>query len=59
LEEAHRQLHISPAEFDEVAAELGRTLDHFKVPAAEKKDVLAAFAAHKGEVTEGFTSAAR
>jgi hemoglobin len=27
LEEAHRNLRISPEEFDEVAAELGRTLD--------------------------------
>ncbi|HEU5288599.1 MAG TPA: group 1 truncated hemoglobin [Candidatus Limnocylindria bacterium] len=54
LEEAHRPLEISPAEFDEVAAELGRTLDHFKVPKAEKEEVLAAFAAHKGEVTEGY-----
>ena len=53
LEEAHRELHITPAEFDEVAAELGRTLDFFKVPPTEKKEVLAAFAAHKGEVTEG------
>jgi len=53
LEEAHRQFHISPEEFDEVAAELGRSLDRFKVPAAEKAEVLAAFAAHKGEVTEG------
>ena len=32
LEEAHRQFRISPEEFDEVAAELGRTLDLFKVP---------------------------
>ena len=32
LEEAHRDLRISPAEFDEVAAELGRTLDHVGVP---------------------------
>ena len=32
LEEAHRHLRISPTEFDEVAAELGRTLDFFKVP---------------------------
>lgn len=54
LEEAHRNLHISPAEFDEVAAELGRTLDWAKVPAREKLEVLAAFAAHKGEVTEGY-----
>ncbi|RWL87629.1 MAG: group 1 truncated hemoglobin [Mesorhizobium sp.] len=54
LEEAHRDLRISPAEFDEVAAELGRTLDHFKVPEAEKSEVLEAFAAHKDEVTAGF-----
>jgi hemoglobin len=53
LEEAHRQFHISPEEFDEVAAELGRTLDFVGVPKAEKEEVLAAFAAHKGEVTEG------
>jgi hemoglobin len=53
LEEAHRPLHISPEEFDEVAAELGRTLDHFGVPGREKDEVLGAFAAHKGEVTEG------
>lgn len=53
LEEAHREFEIAPDEFDEVAAELGRSLDHFKVPAPEKEEVLAAFAAHKGEVTEG------
>ncbi len=54
LEEAHRELKISPAQFDEVAAELGRTLDFFKVPEQEKEEVLAAFAAHKGDVTEGY-----
>jgi hemoglobin len=54
LEEAHRQLQISPDEFDEVAAELGRTLDFVGVPEREKGEVLAAFAAHKNEVTEGF-----
>src|ERR687897_1247568 len=55
LEEAHRELRISPAQFDEVTAELGRTLDFFKVPNREKEEVLAAFAAHKGEVTEGYS----
>ena len=55
LEAAHLQLKISPAEFDEVAAELGRTLDFFKVPEREKEEVLAAFAAHKGEVTQGYS----
>lgn len=54
LEEAHRELKISPDEFDEVAAELGRTLDFFQVPAREKDEVLAAFAAHKSEVTAGY-----
>ena len=56
LEEAHRDLRISPAEFDEVAAELGRTLDHVKVPKREKDEVLAAFAAHKNEVTAGYAA---
>ena len=57
LEEAHRHLRISPIEFDEVAAELGRTLDFVKVPKREKAEVLAAFAAHKDEVTAGYVAA--
>jgi hemoglobin len=57
LEEAHRDLKISPDEFDEVAAELARTLDHFGVPDQEKEEVLGAFAAHKDEVTEGYVAA--
>ena len=58
LEEAHRDLQISPEEFDEVAAELGRTLDAVGVPEQEEGEVLAAFAAHKDEVTEGYMAAA-
>lgn len=57
LEEAHRRLRITPEEFDEVAAELSRALDAFNVPEREKGEVLAAFAAHKGEVTEGSKAA--
>jgi hemoglobin len=59
LEEAHRELQITPDEFDEVAAELGRTLDFVGVPRQEKEEVLAAFAAHKEEVTEGSGAMAR
>lgn len=59
LEEAHRDLRISPEEFDEVAAELGRALDHFKVPKREKDEVLAAFAGHKGEVNVGYLEQGR
>jgi hemoglobin len=59
LEEAHRDLRISPAEFDAVAAELGRSLDFAKVPKREKAEVLAAFVAHKEEVTAGYVAAAK
>ena len=59
LEEAHRDLRISPAEFDEVAAELARTLDFAKVPAREAGEVLGAFAAHKNEVTAGYMALER
>ena len=53
LEEAHRNLRISPREFDAVAQVLSRSLDRFNVPQREKAEVLAAFAAHKDEVTLG------
>ena len=53
LEEAHRDLRITSEEFDAVAGVLSRTLDEFGVPQQEKDEVLGAFAAHKGEVTEG------
>lgn len=59
LEEAHRELRISSEEFDEVAAELGRTLDVFKVPQLEKDQVLGAFAAHKAEVIAGSLAGAQ
>jgi hemoglobin len=57
LEEAHKDLKISPAEFDAVAAVLSRSLDHFEVPTKEKSEVLDAFAAHKDEVTKGWSDA--
>ena len=59
FEEAHRELGITSDEFDAVAGELALALDYFKVPEREKGEVLAAFAGHKGEVTEGSLAAAR
>jgi hemoglobin len=53
LRDAHFDLKISPAVFDEVAAELSATLDDFKVPEREKGEVLGAFAGWQGEVTAG------
>jgi hemoglobin len=53
LRDAHFDLKITPEVFDAVHEELGKTLDHFNVPAAEKEEVLGAFDAWKGEVTAG------
>jgi hemoglobin len=53
LQDAHFDLHITPEVFDEVAAELASALDYFHVPEREKQDVLAAFNAHKPDVTAG------
>src|SRR5512145_2295741 len=49
LDDAHFHLHITPEMFDEVASELAKALDHFKVPEREKQEVLDAFGAHKAE----------
>ena len=57
LEEAHRELEIAPEEFDAVAEELARALDHFNVPKKEKNEVMAGFFAHKHEVTTGYRTA--
>ncbi len=60
LREAHMDLHITPEVFDEVIlGELGRSLDHFKVPRREKEEVLAAFKAQRDDVTAGSASAVR
>ena len=50
MHEAHKDLHITPEEFDEVGAEIGSALDYFGVPEREKQELLAAIVAHKGEV---------
>jgi hemoglobin len=60
LRDAHAPLHITPEVFDEVIlVELGRALDHFKVPKREKEEALAAFTAQKDDVTAGSRSTAR
>jgi hemoglobin len=53
LGDAHFDFQFTGAEFDDVAAVLADSLDHFNVPAGEKDEVLAAFAAYKPAVTAG------
>jgi hypothetical protein len=43
--------HFTPEEFDEVAAVLASSLDHFHVGKREKEEVLGAFASFKPAVT--------
>ena len=50
LGEAHKDLHITSEEFDEVGAEIGRALDYFNVPEPEQQEVLDAIVARKDEV---------
>lgn len=53
MAEAHKDLHVTSEEFeefDEVGAEIANALDYFKVPEAEKQEVLAAIVARKDEV---------
>jgi hemoglobin len=56
LDDAHFDLQLSSSDFDQVSAVLADALDHFNVPAREKEEVLAAFEAHKPQVTAGSTS---
>jgi hemoglobin len=53
LKDAHFNFQLRPGEFDEVAAVLANSLDHFHVPQQEKNEVLAAFASFKPDVTAG------
>jgi hemoglobin len=50
LGEAHKNLHLTSEEFDEVGAEIASALDHFNVPQREKQEILAAIVARKAEV---------
>ena len=49
-------LQLSSSDFDQVAAVLADTLEHFNVPPREKEEVLGAFEAHRPEVTAGSSS---
>ena len=50
LDDAHKDLAITGEEFDEVVAELKRSLDHFEVPESEKNELLDLFISQKGLV---------
>lgn len=53
LGDAHANFRIKPEEFNEVSAELRRALEYYKVPERETNEAMAAFIAHRDEVTAG------
>ena len=54
LGEAHKQLHITSDEFDEVGAEIDRALDHFNVPEPERSGILGRHRREEGRGGQSF-----
>jgi hemoglobin len=50
MREAHAHLNISEKEWDVMAAEFKKSLDKFKVPAAEQKELFAIVGKTKGDI---------
>lgn len=53
LQEAHKDLAITGGEFDQVQAELKKSLEHFDVPEDMQTELLALFASQKQVVAQG------
>ena len=49
---SHQGMRVSEADFNVVAGHLAATLDKFKVPAAEKNELLAIIGSMKGQIVE-------
>ena len=52
MREAHRNMGVTDGEFAALVEDLGASLDHLKVPAKEKGELLAALAPMKPEIVE-------
>jgi hemoglobin len=50
LNSAHREFHLTAAEFEEVGAEIVRALDYYKVPEREKQELVDAYMTAMNEV---------
>lgn len=53
LANAHKDLRITGEEFDEVTAQLKRSLDHFNVPDPEQTELVDLFKSQKSLVVQG------
>ena len=53
MRESHASFHITQKEWDALFVELKASLDKFKVPAAEQKELFAIVESTKGDIVEG------
>ncbi len=52
MKETHKNMAVSEGEFGALVEDLGASLDHFKVPAKEKGELLAALGTMKADIVE-------
>ena len=52
MKATHLGMNVTGPEFDALVADLVASLDHFKVPAAEKSELIGALAPMKGDIVE-------
>jgi hemoglobin len=55
MKDAHAGMHISEAEWSAMAKDFQATLDHFKVPAAEQKELFDIVGSTKADIVESGT----
>lgn len=53
MKESHRHLNITEKEWDAMVADFKKTLDHFKVPTAEQKELIDIVASTKPDIVMG------
>jgi len=53
MKDAHRQLHITEAEWDAMVHDFVAVLDQFKVPKAEQAELLTIVGSTKGDIVAG------
>lgn len=52
MKQTHAGMHISSADFESLVQDLVAALDHFKVPAAEKNELLGLLGPMKADIAE-------
>jgi len=59
MKESHTKFHITQMEWDALLVDFGASLDKFKVPAAEQKELVAIVESTKPDIVEGASAPAK